>query len=43
MPMFITAKSTEEWTEEERKISLDYDKKCRELEEEREKYRKVRQ
>ena len=37
----MTAKSPEEWSEDERKLALEYEKKCKDLEEEREKYRKV--
>ncbi len=37
----MTARPEEEWTEEERKIFADYEKKVKELNEEREKYRKV--
>jgi len=37
----MSAKSVEEWSEEERKVALEYEKKCKDLEDEREKYRKV--
>lgn len=40
MPLFMM-KPEEEWTEDEKKVAQDYDRKVKELQEEREKYRKV--
>ncbi|XP_077991965.1 cilia- and flagella-associated protein 43-like [Glandiceps talaboti] len=40
VPAFMT-KSQEEWSEEEKKAAADYEKKVKELNEEREKYRKT--
>ena len=41
MPPFMTAKPESEWTEDEKKVAQEYERKVRELNEEREKYRKV--
>ncbi len=41
MPSFMTGKSESEWSEDEKKLAQDYDRKVKDLEEEREKYRKV--
>ena len=41
MPAFMTAKPESEWTEEEKKAAQEYERKVKELIEEREKYRKV--
>ena len=41
MPVFMTSKAEAEWSEEEKKLAEDYTKKVQELEEEREKYKKV--
>ncbi|KAK2163683.1 hypothetical protein LSH36_75g07025 [Paralvinella palmiformis] len=40
MPPFMTAKPESEWTEDEKKVAQEYERKVRELNEEREKYRK---
>ncbi|KAG9490759.1 hypothetical protein GDO78_006209 [Eleutherodactylus coqui] len=39
-PGFLS-KAENEWTEEEKKLFKDYDKKCKDLNEEKEKYRKI--
>ena len=39
--MFFQEKKEEEWTDEERRGAAEYQKKVKELEEEREKFRKV--
>ena len=41
IPSFITNKEQDDWTEEEHKIFKEYEKKVKDLQEEREKYRKV--
>lgn len=41
IPSFIQNKEQSDWTEEEQKIFKEYERKCKELIEEREKYRKV--
>lgn len=41
IPSFIQNKPQEDWSEEEHKIFKEYEAKCKDLEEEREKYRKV--
>ena len=41
IPIFFQEKKEEEWTDEERRAALEYQKKVKELEEEREKFRKV--
>ena len=40
-PSFLLTKEEDDWTEDDRKILADYEKRVKELEEEREKYRKV--
>jgi hypothetical protein len=40
-PEFIVSKPDIQWTEEEKKIYKEYEKKAKELSEEQEKYRKV--
>ena len=42
MPAFMTAKPESEWSEDEKKAAQDYERRVKELEEERDKYRKVR-
>ena len=39
--MFFQEKKEEDWTDEERRAAVEYQKKVKELEEEREKFRKV--
>ncbi|XP_052225547.1 cilia- and flagella-associated protein 43-like isoform X5 [Dreissena polymorpha] len=39
-PSFITTKAEAEWSEDEQKIAKDYERRVKELQEEREKYRK---
>jgi len=41
IPTFFQEKKEEEWTDEERRAAVEYQKKVKELEEEREKFRKV--
>ena len=41
MPIFMQAKPQDEWTDDEKKAHAEYEKKCKELNEEREKYKKV--
>lgn len=41
IPTFFQEKKEEEWTDEERRAAAEYQKKVKELEEEREKFRKV--
>ncbi|XP_072041951.1 LOW QUALITY PROTEIN: cilia- and flagella-associated protein 43-like [Amphiura filiformis] len=41
VPIFMSAKSQDEWTEDEKKVHAEYEKKCKELIEEREKYKKT--
>ena len=38
----MSSKPQEEWSEDEQKLAKDYEKRVKELQEEREKYRKVR-
>ena len=40
MPIFMN-KAQDEWTDEDKKAFVDYEKRCKELNEEREKYKKV--
>ena len=40
VPIFMN-KAQDEWTDEDKKAFVDYEKKCKELNEEREKYKKV--
>lgn len=40
-PAFMTQKPEEEWTEEDRKLLAEYERKVKELNEERDKYKKV--
>lgn len=40
-PAFMTAKEEADWTEDEEKLAQEYEKKVKELQDEREKYRKV--
>lgn len=40
-PVFMTTKPEEEWSEDEKRLVQDYQRKVRELNEERDKYRKV--
>ncbi len=42
IPAFMQNKQEEEWSEEEKKLVQEYEKKVRDLNEEREKYRKVK-
>ncbi len=39
MPPFMTGKEQDDWSDEEKKLAQEYEKKVKELEEEREKYR----
>ena len=41
IPAFMQNKSEDEWSEEEKKAAQEYERKVKELNEEREKYRKV--
>ncbi|XP_041476459.1 cilia- and flagella-associated protein 43-like isoform X2 [Lytechinus variegatus] len=41
VPIFMTVKGSEEWSDEEKKIAAEYEKKVKELNEEREKYKKT--
>lgn len=41
IPTFFQEKKEEDWTDEERRAAVEYQKKVKELEEEREKFRKV--
>ena len=41
VPAFMQTKSEDEWSEEEKKAVQEYERKVKELNEEREKYRKV--
>ena len=41
IPLFFQEKKEEEWTDEEKRAAAEYQKKVKELEEEREKFRKV--
>ena len=41
VPIFMTVKGSDEWTDEEKKIAVEYERKVKELSEEREKYKKV--
>jgi len=41
IPTFFQEKKEEDWTDEERRAAAEYQKKVKELEEEREKFRKV--
>ncbi|PVD30534.1 hypothetical protein C0Q70_09802 [Pomacea canaliculata] len=40
VPLFMQQKESTEWTEEEQKLVKDYERRCKELNEEREKFRK---
>ena len=40
-PGFMTSKEEDDWTEEEVKVAQEYESRVKELQEEREKYRKV--
>ena len=40
-PQFMLNKNESEWTEDENKLFKEYERKVKELQEEREKYRKV--
>lgn len=42
IPSFIQNKEQGDWSEEEHKIYKEYERKVKDLQEEREKYRKVR-
>lgn len=42
VPSFMTNKPQDEWSEEEQKAAKEYERKVKELNDEREKYRKVR-
>jgi len=41
IPAFFQEKKEEDWTDEEKRAAAEYQKKVKELEEEREKFRKV--
>lgn len=40
-PLFMSTKEPNDWTEDEQKLAKEYEKRVKELQEEREKYRKV--
>ena len=40
-PLFMSTKEPNDWTEDEQKLAKEYEKKVKDLQEEREKYRKV--
>ena len=42
MPLFMGTKAEDDWSEEEQKIVAEYERKVKELQEEREKYKKVK-
>ena len=41
MPAFMKEKAEADWSEDEKKLAQDYERRVKELEEERDKYRKV--
>ena len=41
-PAFMNTKEEADWSEDEQKLAKEYEKKVKDLQEEREKYRKVR-
>ena len=41
MPAFMKDKAEADWSEDEKKLAQDYERRVKELEEERDKYRKV--
>lgn len=40
-PLFMSTKEPTDWSEDEQKLAKEYEKKVKDLQEEREKYRKV--
>lgn len=40
-PLFMSTKEPNDWSEDEQKLAKEYEKKVKDLQEEREKYRKV--
>ena len=43
IPLFMQQKAESDWTEDEQKLAKEYERKVKELQEEREKFRKVTQ